>query len=637
MFTSNSTVAIHCRVLRDRVPRNLSRRRLPAASVVLCALMAVVVQPPAVSGRAEQASSNSSDGNRWMAGAMYVRDSGSSEILDGTGPITTGGEEWGGIAGNCNSNLIGYSTHDFIDDAFVAQGGLVETEIAAVTFTVPAIEFPVRIDLVEAIFGTQNPQVQITTHWSLLVWSGQPNNGTLVGSIVSDGKNPPHMILSPPTNAIHLQAGVDPGDPDQIVVPNNGSNKFSVGFRIDQHNQPATVSCACIPGFPGFGTYPAICCPAPACCNIFPTTDTNGLAQPGNNWIFARNCPGATGACDPNGGWITSGTAGLSGDWIIRVTYSPSGCTPIVGACCLQNGTCLEAVTPSQCASATGVYQGDNTLCTSVNCPQPGACCLQNGSCVEGVTQPACSAQGGVFQGAGTECANVNCPQPVGTCCVNGTCTHLTEAQCLAQGGEFISSTPIFCTANTCKGACCIQSSQSCQFIIESLCTAAGGEFQGVGIQCNQIVCFPIGACCLPDGGCVDTQTPESCEAQNGTFQGNATTCSGVSCPTPKGVCCVNNVCVDNVSQSDCTSVAGTWLGPGESCSTPNVCTQPPCPADVTGNGVVNIDDLLGVINGWGNCTPPCSAGSGCPADVTDNCVVNIDDLLGVINEWGPC
>jgi hypothetical protein len=54
------------------------------------------------------------------------------------------------------------------------------------------------------------------------------------------------------------------------------------------------------------------------------------------------------------------------------------------------------------------------------------------------------------------------------------------------------------------------------------------------------------------------------------------------------------------------------------------------CPADITGDGVVNVDDLLAVINAWGACP-------GCPADITGDGVVNVDDLLAVINAWGPC
>jgi hypothetical protein len=59
------------------------------------------------------------------------------------------------------------------------------------------------------------------------------------------------------------------------------------------------------------------------------------------------------------------------------------------------------------------------------------------------------------------------------------------------------------------------------------------------------------------------------------------------------------------------------------------------CPshADVNGDGVVNIDDVLSVIGRWGPC-------NHCGADVQPaggNGVVNIDDMLQVINGWGPC
>ena len=54
---------------------------------------------------------------------------------------------------------------------------------------------------------------------------------------------------------------------------------------------------------------------------------------------------------------------------------------------------------------------------------------------------------------------------------------------------------------------------------------------------------------------------------------------------------------------------------------------------DVTGNGVVDVDDLLTVINVWGTCEP----GEPCPADIAPiggNGVVDVDDLLMVINNW---
>jgi hypothetical protein len=59
-------------------------------------------------------------------------------------------------------------------------------------------------------------------------------------------------------------------------------------------------------------------------------------------------------------------------------------------------------------------------------------------------------------------------------------------------------------------------------------------------------------------------------------------------------------------------------------------------PGDITGNGAVDVDDLLAVINAWGNCPSPCPP--HCSADIAPaggNCIVNVDDLLMVINNWG--
>lgn len=54
------------------------------------------------------------------------------------------------------------------------------------------------------------------------------------------------------------------------------------------------------------------------------------------------------------------------------------------------------------------------------------------------------------------------------------------------------------------------------------------------------------------------------------------------------------------------------------------------CRADINQSGFVNVDDLLIVITGWGDCNT-------CPADVNGDSHVNVDDLLAVITGWGPC
>jgi len=55
-----------------------------------------------------------------------------------------------------------------------------------------------------------------------------------------------------------------------------------------------------------------------------------------------------------------------------------------------------------------------------------------------------------------------------------------------------------------------------------------------------------------------------------------------------------------------------------------------PCLGDVTGDGTVDIEDLLVVLASWGTCY-------GCPADVTNDNVVNEFDIIVLLTNWGPC
>ena len=52
------------------------------------------------------------------------------------------------------------------------------------------------------------------------------------------------------------------------------------------------------------------------------------------------------------------------------------------------------------------------------------------------------------------------------------------------------------------------------------------------------------------------------------------------------------------------------------------------CIADLTGNGVINVEDLLLVIQDWS------TAGEG---DINGDGTTNIDDLLMLMNQWGVC
>jgi len=96
-----------------------------------------------------------------------------------------------------------------------------------------------------------------------------------------------------------------------------------------------------------------------------------------------------------------------------------------------------------------------------------------------------------------------------------------------------------------------------------------------------------------------------------------------VNAQVPDGDC-NNNGIGDSIDISGGASLDANLNG------IPDECEPRTCTGDVTGNGSVNLDDLLAVINAWG-------ATGANPADVTGNGVVNVDDLLAVINSWGAC
>ncbi len=65
-----------------------------------------------------------------------------------------------------------------------------------------------------------------------------------------------------------------------------------------------------------------------------------------------------------------------------------------------------------------------------------------------------------------------------------------------------------------------------------------------------------------------------------------------------------------------------------------NISTTP-CPADLTGDDQVNIDDIFAALGLWGDCPDPCPP--YCAGDLTEDCTVNIDDIFAILGMWGPC
>jgi hypothetical protein len=355
--------------------------------------------------------------------------------------------------------------------AFI-QAGFAQGEIAAASYTLTAADFPLRINTAEILFATE-ATITTTTRWTVMVWQGTPMSGSLIYSESSDGQFLPHIVITPPGNNALLIFQWDPGDP--LTIQNNGSNTFTIGFRIDQHNNQTQNPCTTAP---------------PANSNAFPTTDTSGLASPSGNLLFGLNC-GSFG-CPPNGGWTTFANLNIlcrpSGDWVMRATWEPVNCGPTQGACC-TNGVC-QIMTQPDCLSQSGSYQGDNTNCTSNPCPNPtGACCTAGTNCLQ-LSQGDCAIAGGVWQGANTSCSAGN-QCPIGACC-------LPDGSCLSD-------------------------------VSIATCTSQQGTFRGVGTTCANPCPQPTGACCLSNGGCL-TLTLSDCNLIPGTWAGAATTCPTTNC-----------------------------------------------------------------------------------------------------------
>ncbi len=243
--------------------------------------------------------------------------------------------------------------------SIVLQGGFAEGEAAGCTYQLHPDNFPIKINLMEMVFGTDGASQSTVTKWAVHIFDGLPTTGTLAYSFESDDLILPHIELPPGTNAVNLAVSVDPDDPDQIIMNNDsGTNIFTIAFQIVEHNYQPLDPCFY---------------PPPDCCNAFPATDVGGLSNSVNNWLYAIDC-GPWGAPE---GWNRFSNLGAfkpSGDWIMRVTWQEVDCQPGVGACCYPDGTCAVALV-DDCQNAGGQYMGDgtedcpDTPCDGSDCP----------------------------------------------------------------------------------------------------------------------------------------------------------------------------------------------------------------------------------------------------------------------------
>jgi len=436
------------------------------------------------------------------------------------------------------TNTSSHTDADFQGGSYVVQAGFAQTEIAAASYVLSPDQFPVKVDLMEMIFATVNAIETTTTHWSVLVWDGPPNSGQPAYVFSSDGEILPHIVLPPGTNGINVQVSVDPNDPEQIILYNDGgTNTISFGFRIDKHNFQVQDPCFV---------------PPPSNRNCFPTTDVSGLQSSTGNWLRGINC-GPFG-CPANGGWASFNQLGNgcrpSGDWVMRMTWTSLNCSGGTGACCLTDGSCVETDAVN-CAALGGAYQGDGSDCATSECDSATqACCFEStGGCLN-LKPSDCLAAGGIPGGFGTQCADFTCFPTGAACLPDGTCINdVTEDEAQAMGGTYM----------------------------------------GDGTTCGDVTCpDPVGAACFPNGFCLVLTEQDAMNA-GATWMGPGTDCSDGNANGTADACeaCDADTNGDGmVDTRDVVTFLNWWASHDDG-------------ADFDDNGIIDSRDVIVFLNAW--------------------------------------
>ncbi len=165
---------------------------------------------------------------------------------------------------------------------------------------------------------------------------------------------------------------------------------------------------------------------------------------------------------------------------------------PPTGACCFEDGTCVE-LRIDICLEQGGGYLGDGSVCDPQPCPQPEACCLDDGSCVMLLADICLYVQHGTPMGIGSDCDPNPCGLPSQACCfADGTCLDLTPEACLEQDGTAMGEGSI-CEQTECPqppptGACCL-SGNECVVLTAPECDEQGGIYMGDGQPCDPNPC----------------------------------------------------------------------------------------------------------------------------------------------------
>jgi hypothetical protein len=128
-----------------------------------------------------------------------------------------------------------------------------------------------------------------------------------------------------------------------------------------------------------------------------------------------------------------------------------------------------------------------------------------------------------------------------------------------------------------------------------------------------------LGAACMPDGSCMEDMTESDTISLGGVWNGPGSECADVQCI---GACYIpaTEQCVQ-FDFATCEIVGGTWNGPG------SMDCAPTCPADLTGDGVLNFFDISAYLTALSKNDPV--------ADFTNDGAFNFFDISAFLESYG--
>jgi hypothetical protein len=319
----------------------------------------------------------------------------------------------------------------------------------------------------------------------------------------------------------------------------------------------------------------------------------------------------------------------------------------IPGACCVEE-VCSE-VTSGDCVTSGGVFLGSATTCATFSCvEQFGACCVSGTSCQD-TDSLSCVAVGGIFLGDGSDCLGGGCDSDAQyACCFEDTCVEMSQIACSNAAGDWNGI-----GASCASGACDPLSNDFCE--TARLVTAGSWAFTTVGALssdeppdnelCDEAylggahadVWFRYEAC---DTGNLLVSTCESVDFDSDlvVYEGGCSSLVQVGC-NGDGAGCGGftselNVLVEEGStyyirvggfSSNSFGNGQLVIGGLEQDCDPDS----PCIGDLDFNGEIDVNDLLILLNHWGEAIPE--------YDFDEDGYVSIGDVLLVFANWGAC